>query len=192
MGFIDAKCPVCAREIQVPDDLDKPFCMYCGAQFLKDAACAFAGTLKTISASSTPSEPSDFTIVGTALLDYKGDAANVVIPDGISSIENEAFLGNRAIVNVEMPDSVTSIGWRAFDGCSSLKSVVFSKSLVSIESSAFQSCKSLTEVNLPRTVKEIGSSCFKKCSSMTVANIPSSATTGSYCFDDNPAKVVRI
>lgn len=192
MGYVDAKCPICARDIQVPEDAEKPYCMYCGAQFLKDAACAFAGTLKAVSASSTPSESSDFTVVGASLLDYRGESADVVIPDGISSIEADAFKGNKAIVHVKMPDSVTSIGYCAFYGCSSLKTVEFSKSIVTMENYAFANCKSLTEVSLPRSVKTIGQWCFNGCSSMSTANIPSGTAIGKYCFEDNPAKVVRL
>lgn len=191
MEFMKAKCPVCAKCIQVPSDLEKPYCVYCGARFLRDAALAYAGTVVS-TAKVKQSDPSDFVIVGGTLVDYRGSAAEVSIPEGITCIGEDAFKGNMSIVSVSMPDTVTSIGNSAFCGCSSMQKVRLSESLVTIESYGFQRCSSLKEVKLPRTVKTIGSWCFGGCSSMEAFYYPDGISYGSYCFEKNPAKQVKI
>lgn len=193
MEIVEAKCPVCAKEIPIPSDVSKPYCVYCGVQFLKDAALAFAGASITASISGPATNDStDFTIVGGTLVDYRGSDAEVVIPNGVSCIGSEAFRGNKALVAITMPDSVTSIGYSAFRECSSLRSVSVSNTLVTLESHVFDACSSLGEVSLPRSVKKIGGWCFNKCSSMTVAKIPSSASLDSDAFKNCPAKIVKI
>ncbi|MBR2319612.1 MAG: leucine-rich repeat protein [Clostridia bacterium] len=50
---------------------------------------------------------------------------DLVIPDGVTSIENRAFEYCDVIKSVTIPDSVTSIGAYAFYNCDSLKDVYF-------------------------------------------------------------------
>lgn len=38
MGFIKGTCPNCNGELQIPEDLDKVICMYCGEEILKSDA----------------------------------------------------------------------------------------------------------------------------------------------------------
>ena len=49
---------------------------------------------------------------------------NIVIPDGVSQIANEAFEYNNTIKKVIISESVTSIGNRAFASCYNLKTVI--------------------------------------------------------------------
>ena len=48
---------------------------------------------------------------------------NTVIPNSVTSIDNNAFNGCRSLTSINIPSSVTSIGYTAFDSCSSLTSV---------------------------------------------------------------------
>ena len=57
------------------------------------------------------------------LVEYRGTAVNVVIPDGITVIASTAFQNNTAIRSVSIPNSVTRIEKGAFSGCSSLSSI---------------------------------------------------------------------
>ncbi|BFU24038.1 leucine rich repeat protein bspa family [Entamoeba histolytica] len=87
------------------------------------------------------------------------------IPEGITDIGYKAFNGSNIQV-VIMPDTVTSINNNAFENCNSLKTVYFSKNLLSIGAEAFLDCVSLKEINQPTALQFIGYHCFSGCISL--------------------------
>ena len=102
---------------------------------------------------------------------------SVVIPDGITSIDNLQFDGYSGITSITIPDSVTSIGSSAFRGCSSLTSITIPDSVKSIGSSAFEGCSGLTSITIPDSVTSIGSYAFMGCSSLTNVTIGNNVTS---------------
>ena len=52
------------------------------------------------------------------------EVKDLVIPNSVTSIGYEAFLGCRGLTSITIPNSVTSIGKRAFDLCSHLITVI--------------------------------------------------------------------
>ncbi len=189
MGFIDAKCPACAKTIEIPAETTEFFCPYCGSKFLRDAAYAYA---RMPEISTGEADLSDFIIVGTTLAAYTGTKPNVIIPSHVTIIADEAFKGNKYLNTLVIPDSVTAIGFDAFRGCTSLTSVSMSNNVVHIGSNAFNSCKSLQDINFPRSLKTIRKSAFENCSSLTAVLIPSSCEINSYAFDYSPTQITRI
>ena len=101
----------------------------------------------------------------------------VVIPEGVDTIHNYAFVNGYNITSVSIPNSVTSIGSRAFSYCSSLTSITIPNSVTSIGSMAFSYCSSLTSITIPNSVTEIGNYAFEGCSSLTSITIPNSVTS---------------
>lgn len=69
-----------------------------------------------------------FIIVNHEIQDYKGTAVKVIIPDGVTVIQNEAF-DSKELETVVIPDSVTEIQDRAFAKCDNIKSITMSKNL---------------------------------------------------------------
>ena len=53
----------------------------------------------------------------------KGVQGDIIIPNGVTSINRRAFLGCDSLISVTIPDSVTSIGGDAFYGCDSIESI---------------------------------------------------------------------
>ena len=79
------------------------------------------------------------------LTEYKGPGGDVVIPEGVKEIDNQAFTGCKGLASVTIPESVRKISFYAFGECS-IQSVAIPKSVQSIEESAFCECENLTSV----------------------------------------------
>lgn len=188
MGFVSAKCPACAKDIEIPAEEAEFFCPYCGSKFLRDAAYAFAAMPEM---STGDADLSDFVIAGTTLAAYRGTKTHVSIPSNVTTIAGGAFMGNKYISSITIPDSVTSIGADCFNGCTSLAAVAMSNRITTIGNKAFKGCSSLTEIDLPQSLEIFGSSSFQGCTSLTLALVPSSCTLGTFLFDGCPVKVIE-
>lgn len=68
---------------------------------------------------------------------------------------------------IVIPDGVTSIDDDAFSDCGGLTSVVIPNSVRFIGSGAFLNCMGLTSIFIPRNVERIGDSAFERCIGLT-------------------------
>ena len=122
---------------------------------------------------SSGSKDSDFVIIGNGVLTkYTGSGGDVVIPEGVTSIGEEAFKDCESLTGIVIPGSVTSIGESAFKYCESLTGIVIPASVTNIGESAFSSCKSLTSITIPDSVTNIDGSAFADCKNLTSVTIP--------------------
>ena len=110
-----------------------------------------------------------------------GEITSVSLPDGLTSIGDEAFRGCSSLTSVTIPNSVTSIGEDTFSGCSSLTSVTIPNSVTSIGGRAFYKCSSLSSFTIPKSVTSIGERAFYGCTSLT------SPVFNVHCFAYMPA-----
>ena len=122
---------------------------------------------------------------------------DLVIPDGVTSIGDCAFLDCNSLMSVSIPESVTDIGAAAFYGCTGLMDkdgfvivknnlfdykgsggdITIPASVTGISAQAFSRCRSLINVTVPESVIKIGKSAFSWCSSLIDVTIPSSVTS---------------
>ncbi len=111
---------------------------------------------------------------------------DLVIPNSITSIGENAFTGGGGFTSVSIPNSVTSIGFSAFRDCTGLTRVVIPSSVTTIGTIAFYNCNGLTNIIIPNSVTSIGEEAFWNCSSLTsissLIEYPSSVTLGSGVF----------
>ncbi len=76
---------------------------------------------------------------------------NSVIPNGVTSIGELAFIRCSGLTSITIPDSVTSIGDEAFSWCSGLTSITIPDSVISIGRFAFDFCYNLESVIVENT-----------------------------------------
>lgn len=92
-------------------------------------------------------------ISGTTAINCRKNATNVVIPDSITSIKNNAFLYCTSLSSVTIGSGVNNIAGSTFEDCTSLQKVTIGSGVTSIgtsygflASSIFTGCTSLREI----------------------------------------------
>lgn len=90
-------------------------------------------------------------IEGTAVVDYIGSGGEVVIPEGITEIGENAFAGS-SVGPVFFSDSLSLIRDRAFYNCDMLVNLALPSGVV-IEGSPFSYCDALSHVWIPNDIQ---------------------------------------
>ena len=111
----------------------------------------------------------DFSYDGVPWYEYRSHISSVKLPDGLTSIGQQAF-SSCAIKSINIPNTVVVIGSDAFYYCDYLKSIVIPASVTSIKSCAFEYCYNLESVTLPSSLTDIASDAFRECRSLPVEN----------------------
>lgn len=120
----------------------------------------------------------DVKSIGEMAFCYCGDAlTSVVIPNGVTSIDHDAFAGCANLSYLTIPESVTTIGEGAFWNCKALTSIIIPKNVENIGKAAFKECASLGSVDIENGVKSIGDNAFEKCIGLPSVVIPNSVTS---------------
>lgn len=128
------------------------------------------------------------------------EITNLVIPSGVKSISNYAFIGGTGLTSVTIPKSVKSIGESAFGWCTNLTKVIVQDiaawchiSFGNSDANPLYYAKHLynnanteiTDLVIPGGVTSINGYAFYNCSNLTSVNIPSSTTSiGAFAFYD--------
>ena len=95
------------------------------------------------------SNASDFIIENGVLKKYTGVGGDVVIPEGVTEIGDNAFKNKKSILSVTIPEGVVKMGVKSFAGCCNMKSIFFPSTLVeglSYCCMVFSGCCALKEV----------------------------------------------
>ncbi|MCR5517381.1 MAG: leucine-rich repeat protein [Lachnospiraceae bacterium] len=88
----------------------------------------------------------DFIVDGGTLVKYEGKGGDVVIPDGVTRIEEHAFLNCSELKSLTIPKSVTYIDATAFSGCNNLTSITLSEGISEVDPRFFSKCFALTAI----------------------------------------------
>jgi len=114
----------------------------------------------------------NFRVSGTILLQYLGAESRVVIPEGITSIAEEAFAGIETIDKVLLPESLREIGAEAFRGCLLMQTVTLPEGLCRIGAGAFEDCVKLLRVEIPAQVEVLENRIFRHCRALQEVRLP--------------------
>ena len=99
------------------------------------------------------------------------------------------YLKDRDLEEFVIPDYVTSIEDQAFQNCSNVTSITLGNGLTSIGQSSFANCSGLTSIAIPNNVKNIGFNAFYGCSNLADISIPDSVLgIDTFAFDDTAYK----
>ena len=94
--------------------------------------------------------------------DDSTEIKDLIIPDGLN-IKKFVFSGCSGLTSVTIPNGVTSIGEEAFTNCIGLTSIAIPNSVTSIDRYAFKYCSNLAIVTIPESVTSIGDATFWSC-----------------------------
>ena len=140
----------------------------------------------------------DFVVIDNVLVAYLGSATDVVIPDnlgiteiganvfanntssiksvvipnGVTTIDDSAFAWYYSLAMVTLPNTLTTIGDNAFADCG-FSSITIPDSVISIGNYAF-SYSGLTSVLIPNSVESIGDWAFGGCWNLSAINVDES------------------
>ena len=122
----------------------------------------------------------DFEIYGTVLAKYHGNDKVVVVPEGVTVIDQSAFYGCWEMEEVILPNGLVRIERSAFAECQKLRRVVIAPGLDTIGDTAFENCQKLEEIELPLSLQYIGRMAFAKCLSLRKIKIPKNVSRLNY------------
>lgn len=129
---------------------------------------------------------SSFQIYEKELYKFIGNETEVVIPEGVTRIADQAFFDCSFVKSVVIPAGVREIGGSAFCNCISLKSVVIPEGVTKIGSQAFRGCRSLTSVVIPKGVMLIQKYAFLDCKSLRSVVLPEGVKIEEFAFSGCP------
>ena len=122
---------------------------------------------------------------------YNQNTSELVISEGVVSIDRYAFYTQSILKSVILPESLTFIGENAFEGCENLTSVTVPENVTAIGAYAFAN-SGLTEIFLPEGLKVIGESAFTGVPAAQI-HIPDSVIyIGSYAFSQSKIEEIFL
>ena len=92
---------------------------------------------------------------------------DLVIPEDVRYISNNAFYYCTSLTSVTMHDNVYSIGEYAFAYCTKIKSIVIPDGVNLINRYAFSNCTSITSITIGKNVSYIDNNAFSNCVNLT-------------------------
>lgn len=113
---------------------------------------------------------------------------NTIIPNSVTGIGDQAFIGCTNLESIVIPNSVTAIGSQAFSGCTKLESIVIPNSVTMINYGTFEGCTNLKSVTIGDKVTYIDMNAFGRignddCSALTSVTILTKIPPTIYSID---------
>lgn len=140
------------------------------------------------------SQPEGALSLGRILYSYKGNVSNLVIPKGVSIVEDYVFIGCESIKSVEFGPDVEEIGLYAFQNCVNLETIICGSAVSIIRAGAFKGCSSLKEADFSEcTISTIGYESFSGCTSLTSVLLHETLTDiGERAFENTAIKSIEF
>ena len=116
------------------------------------------------------------------------------VPESVTAIGKYAFASCRDLESIVLPAGITSIEDNAFNYCSKLVSVDIQSNVLVIGNYAFMSCRNLESVLLPEGLETIGTGAFSNCEKLSSINslIITPFEIESNVFDESTKKSATL
>lgn len=98
---------------------------------------------------------------------FNGTGVSVRVPDGVKTIGERAFMLSD-VSEVVLPEGVETVESDAFALMVRLKKVVLPSTLKTIGEGAFGGCVALKEIYIPKSVENIGANAFGQCGKLKI------------------------
>lgn len=93
-------------------------------------------------------------------------SGDLVIPDGVLTIDSSVFRNCTSLTSVLIPDSVTTINGLAFYNCTGLTNITLSQNLTKLDGNSFSNCTSLTSIIIPKSVVKFSIPAMSGCTNL--------------------------
>lgn len=121
--------------------------------------------------------PTSLKVIGKGSLSGSG-ITQLVVPSGVTQIQDYALMRCPELTSVVIPSSVTSIGTRALAYCPKLNNVTMSASIAQLPEGLFEACGGLQTLSLEDLSEctEIGPWALADCNGVTTLVLPAATT----------------
>lgn len=102
---------------------------------------------------------------------YRLEITTVVIQEGVTGMDNNAFDHFENLTRVSLPSTLQSISGRMFLDCKKLTGIMLPQGLAEIGDNAFFGCTALREIVIPASVTTVNDSAFGNCSALEKVTI---------------------
>ena len=163
-------------------DYDDPNNVYGESNTIMNSSC-YKGDISIPESVTYNGQIYSVTEIGYRAFYQSYNLSSITIPNSVTNIRNDAFMGCEKLISATIGDSVKTIGDGAFYNCGSLTTISIPNSVTKINAYAFTKCSELVSVVMGNSVRSIGHDAFKDCRSLASVNIPESITSiGSSAF----------
>lgn len=120
----------------------------------------------------------------TALVSRSNEfLTEIVIPDSVTVIGNNAFANYAKVTNVKLGTGIKSIGIYAFKNCAALSEITLPDGVTSVGKSVFYKDAAVTKVNFGKNIDEIGDYAFYGMEKVEKLILPQGIKSiGKYAF----------
>lgn len=129
---------------------------------------------------------------------FAGNMISVVIPWGVTTLEENVFQSRGGVRYVFLPTTLRTIENNAFYFCNHMTSILVPEGCTEIGTEAFCGCEKLKNIYLPASLQKIGKNAFETWNSETTIHAPSGSVAEAYArenglkVDNKPAPTITV
>ena len=172
---------VSLKNITIPKNVTSGCDMFEGCTSLKEIT--FASGIKSIPSGFLRSSynvervvlPEGLLTIGNQAFMYCYNLKDITLPTTLTDMGEGTFYDCVSLKNITIPKNVTS-GCDMFEGCTSLKEITFASGIKSIPSGFLRSAYNVERVVLPEGLLTIGKQAFMDCYNLKDITLPTTVT----------------